>query len=573
MKKVQILICLLTAIVLCIACETKAPRDISVFYNGEILTMDNADTQVEAIAIEGDTILALGDLSDIENQLKSENLEKIDLDGNTLMPGIYDAHAHPVWGTMRELYEINFAWETPPEELKKQIEDYVSENNPEIILGGAWAGNYFQINPIESPVAWLDAISSTIPIILADFSHHNLWVNSAALQMAEIDRNTPDPENGKILKDANGEPNGILYENATFLVRNKIVHKREEYVGAIASAQKQALGFGIIGIKDANADESSLEVFSALDKEGKIDMFFALCQETPRLAGHTILDVNDYIKRAKANSTENIDANFVKFYLDGVPTTARTAALLCDYTTDELAPEATNGMLHVKPEILNQDVANFDKAGFTIKLHGAGDRSARVVIDAIEAARKANGMNGQTHELAHAEYIASSDIQRMKKFNIAADLSPYLWFPSPIIDNVESAVCDEMKGKFFEIKTLYSEGVECIAGSDWPAATRDMNPWIGIEAMVTRKNPFIETEVTYVPEERIPLVDVLRIFTINGAKALKRDKVSGSLEVGKNADYIILNKPILQIDSDDISDIQVLETFYKGKKKHSASGS
>ncbi|MEO9510563.1 MAG: amidohydrolase [Flavobacteriaceae bacterium] len=559
-------------LLLIFSCQKQQKEELNIYYNGEILTINNTNEIAEAIAIKGEKIEGIGTLKELEIAFANTyTLKKIDLNGKTLMPGIYESHAHPIWGAMKELYQLNFDWYIEPKELKTSIANYIETKNPKIVQGGAWGSQYFEKYNIKNPRKWLDEINSEIPIALFDDASHNMWVNSAALAFANIDKNTTSPLNGRIEKDSEGEPNGILYENATFLVRDKIEFTTSEYENAIAYAQKQALSFGITAIKVAGTNGKSIEIFADMDRKNNIDMFFAICQQTPEMVRDTALNIQEYIDRAEQNKTANIDPYFVKFFLDGIPTSSsKTAAMLCPYR-DKIHHKKDYGMIHIKPEILSKDVVSFDAAGFTIKIHAAGDRSARNAIDAISKARSSNPINTRFHEIAHASFLSKEDILRMSKLNIAADLSPYLWFPSPIIDDITNTVCEENSKEFWPIKDLGDHNIRRIAGSDWPAVAEDLNPWYGLEAMITRKDPDNKSENAFIPEQAISLNEALRIFTINGAKSFMNDSISGSLEVGKYANFIILDKALAKIPASGISEINVESTYFKGEKKYTKS--
>ena len=561
---------ILIGFLLVFACKTSQKEEMLLFYNGEVLTVNENNEIAKAFAVKGERIDGIGTLNELEARYEdSYTLIKIDLKGNTLMPGIYESHAHPIWGAMKVLFQLNFQWYAEPEELKASMKKYIETENPKIVLGGAWGSQYFEKYNIKNPRKWLDDINSEIPIALFDDASHNLWVNSAALSFANIDANTSSPKNGKIERTSDGELNGILYENATFLVRDKIENSYDEYEKAIDYAQEQALSYGITAIKAAGVDYEAIEVFSDMDRKGAIDMYYALCQRTPETVRDTTLNIQEYIERAKENKTANIDPYFVKFFLDGIPTSSsKTAAMICPYK-DEVHHTKNYGMIHIEPEILAKDVVSFDKAGFTIKIHAAGDRSAKNAIDAISKARSLNSENKIFHEIAHASFLTDEDILRMSNLNIAADLSPYLWFPSPIIDDITNTVCEENSNEFWPIKDLGNQQIHRIAGSDWPAVAENMNPWFGMEAMVTRKDPNNKSENTFLPEQAITLNEALRIFTINGSKSFNHENESGSLEVGKFANFIILDRTLSKIPSSQISETKVIATYFKGAKKYS----
>jgi len=211
-----------------------------------------------------------------------------------------------------------------------------------------------------------------------------------------------------------------------------------------------------------------------------------------------------------------------------------------------------------------------DNAGFTVKIHTAGDRSVRVALDAIEAARKANGRSGLRHELAHAGFIHDEDMPRFEALNVVADLCPYIWSPSPIIDSVIAAVGVERGAEYWPIKSLIESGAPILSGSDWPAAVATMNPWPGIESMVTRQDPSAQYPGKLWPEQAISLEQALHIFTRENSLALKKAKLTGTIEVGKSADMITLNHNLFEVPVGDISETQVLKTWFAGRVVYSA---
>ena len=198
-------------------------------------------------------------------------------------------------------------------------------------------------------------------------------------------------------------------------------------------------------------------------------------------------------------------------------------------------------------------------------MHATGDGSLRAGLDAIAAARKANGNSRLRHEIAHAELIHADDIPRFKALNAVAELSPILWYPSPLVQTMATVIGRERADRFWPIKSLLDAGVLMVYGSDWPSVVPSPNPWPGIEAMVTRRDPYGKEPGALGPEQAIGLADAIAIFTRNGAAGLRLEEQTGSIEPGKSADFIVLDRNLFDIPPEQISDTQVLETIFEGR--------
>jgi predicted amidohydrolase YtcJ len=308
--------------------------------------------------------------------------------------------------------------------------------------------------------------------------------------------------------------------------------------------------------------------FTELDRAGKLTLNVAICIPTPYGARNTALDYAQIEAVRSQYRTPRVRADFVKLFLDGVPTPARTAAMLAPYLPDQQHGAHFKGDLHVQPAVLNQDVAELDKRGFTVKMHAAGDRSVRVALDAIENARKLNGDSGLHHEVAHASFIDPTDVPRFAKLDAIPDYSPIIWYPSSITQAVFAAVGKERGEHFWPTRDLLDTGAKVAAGSDWPAAVPDENPWMGIEALVTRQDPRGLSPGSLWKEQAITLPEALRIYTINGARALRLEKQTGSIEVGKSADLIVLDRNLFRIPIGDVSETKVRMTWFEGRLVH-----
>ena len=537
-----------------------------VLTNGKIYTVDPALPWAQAVAIDDGKYRYIGDASGID-AFVGEGTRVIDLAGKMAMPGINDAHVHPMQGSMKDLFECNFPFTATPDDIAAAISQCVAERPDALwIRGGQWGSDFFVDNDIPNPREWLDAVSGDKAVYLADDALHNGWFNSKALALLSVDADTPNPPGVDILKDPEtGEPNGIILETFGWLQNNLEDWPRADYLKGAKHAVSVANGYGITGMKGASASDSQLGGFIDLDNEGGMTVHYAGSLQTPYGHREEPLDVEELKVRRERLKSTNVDTRFVKLFMDGVPTASRTAAMIEPYTPATAGGETTTGTLHIEQDVLAQDLIALDKAGFTVKIHTAGDRSVRVALNAIEAARKANGNSDLRHELAHAGYISDEDLPRFAELNVVADLSPYIWNPSPIIDSVVTAVGSPRGEHYWPVKSLIESGAPLLAGSDWPAAAANMSPWAAIEALVTRTDPVGDYPGKLWPEEAITLEQALDIFTLQSARALRLGDSTGSVEIGKSADLIVLNQNLFEVPVTAVSDTQVERVLFEGR--------
>ena len=576
MKKISLLILLPAFLVACDSNSPEVPEIAiiadTVLTNGKIYTMNPEKPWSEAVAIKGGKYIFVGDSTGAFAYV-GEDTQVIDLEGRMSMPGINDAHMHPVMGAVQSLYHCRFPIPSGPDEIAQALRGCIEKNpQAEWIVGGQWGSGFFQKYEIESPREWLDAVTGDIAVTLHDDSLHNAWFNSKALAIADISAATPDPDGGVIGRDADGEPNGLLFETAARLGQKAVPDwSSEQYVAAVKEVLQLAAGFGITGFKDAGAHETAINAFHQVDQREGLSAHVATSIRTPYVHRTEPLDTSE-IERIRASYVSpHLHTEFVKIFLDGVPTPARTAAMLDPYLADETHGDLFTGNLHVEPPALAQDLITLDAMGLTVKMHAAGDRSVRVGLDAIEAAREANGSSGLRHELAHAGFIHPDDVPRFEALNAVADISPILWHPSPIIQAIVSALGH--RGElYFPVRDLLDSGARIAAGTDWPAVSPSANPWPGIEALVSRRDPTGQTQGELWAEQAITLEEALRIYTINGARALRLDEMTGSIEAGKSADLIVLDRKLFEIPVDDVGETEILMTFFEGQLVFSSEG-
>ena len=546
-----------------------------VFIHGAVYTQDPTQPWVESFAVADGKYLAVGSGAAIRAFIGPET-NVVDLKGRMVMPGLVDDHVHAVDGAMGELYDCIFPSTATPAQVRRAIAG-CAKRTPKggWVSGGFWASDFFKRNPIRSPRRWLDGVAEGRPIILRDDTGHNVWANSEALRLAGVDAKKADPGGGRFERDSSGRPDGIALEAAAEKIQAVVSERSEaEYRRSVQHVQEIAHRFGFIGLKEADAATPAIAAYVAADKRGQLSLYVAACISTlaMQVTPDTILDYDKIDNVREAYRSNLVDTNFVKIYLDGVPTEARTAAMLEPYLPDAQG-RRVSGDLHVNPDVLEKEVVEFDKRGYTVKMHAAGDRAIREGLDAIAAARRANPDGQLRHELAHAGYIAPPDLNRFAQLNAVAEFSPVIWYPSPIIDAVIAVVGERAK-HYWPMRSLLATHAGLAAGSDWPSVVPSMDPWGGIEAMVTRSDPYHHSPKTLWPEEAIGLEDALRIYTLGGAAGLRREAETGSIIVGKSADFIVLNRNLFKIPANQIGNVKVEMTFFQGRKvyQHSTTG-
>jgi predicted amidohydrolase YtcJ len=567
---------LILALVFVTACERQqsSPSGVAqaadlLFLNGKVYTLDPDQPWATAVAVGDGRIVAVGSDREVLAHRGAET-RVVDLGGRLLMPGLIDAHVHPAWGGVKDLFNCNFPFSATPDEIGAKISECVAaQPGAQWIMGGQWTSNFFVDNDLGSPREWLDQYSGDKAVVLTDDSGHNHWLNSRALELAGIDSTSPDPAGGKIVRNPQtGEPNGVLEEAYVLLGDNTPDPTLEQYTQGAAYAVAQANQYGVTGMKDASASAVEVEAFYTIDQAQGLTIHVAtsLYAETKGESNEQL--IQSLVALREKFASEHVHTNFVKIFLDGVPTASRSAAMLEPYLPLAESDEDNYGSLHLEPQVLADAVTRLDQLGFTVKIHTAGDRSVRVALDAIEQARKTNGRSGLRHELAHAGYIHASDIDRFAALNAVADFSPHLWFPSLIIDSLLGAVGE--RGKYYwPTRDLLDADAPLLVGSDWPSAVPDMNPWRGLEALVTRKDPGETYPGAFWEAQAVSLEEAVEIFTLGGAQALKLESVTGSVEVGKSADLIVLQENIFDIPASEIGDTRVVMTWFEGELVYS----
>ena len=456
----------------------------AVFTNGRVYTVNRPAEWAQALAVRQGKLMAVGSNNEI-NALVGADTTAVDLAGRMVMPGIHDSHSHPSDAGIQKTLECSFLSNSLSDVLEIIRECHQNLPAGDWLRGGQWNDGLFAESE-KTPKALLDEIAPERPVFLMDWSVHNAWVNSAALALLGIDKETPDPNGGVIVRDATtGEATGILLDNAAYQGRR---HMPEFALGdrvkALAWALEQMAQHGITTTKEAIVTKANMEAYQALNKAQAQTLNIKTNLSWKSAWANSHEDEKQLIEQRQTFANAKTDTGFVKIMLDGIPPTY-TAAMLEPYLPHETFGDTWRGKLMFEPTELEQDVVELDKMGLSVKIHATGDRSARTALNAFEAARKANGDSGQIHEVSHAELIHPDDIPRFAALNVAAEMCPILWYPLPGL-TWEAWLGPERQ--VWPVKDLVDSGALVIYGSDWPVVPTP-NPWPGIESMVTRADP------------------------------------------------------------------------------------
>jgi predicted amidohydrolase YtcJ len=516
----------------------------------------------QAVAIQRGVMLAVGDEAAVQ-PYKGAATRTIDLHGAAVLPGLHDMHVHPLLAGQTQL-QCTFRQGSALQAVLDAIKECVAKRaKGEWIVGGQWDSASLGGTPDRQS---LDAVAPDNPVALTDISLHGLWVNSKALQLAGIGAQTANPAGGVIERRATGEPTGVLREAAGGLVRNVIPpYTPEQNAKALAWSLQQMLSFGITSFTDALADDSSLLAYAALSDQGVLKQRVRACLAWSRsLLGGAEHAPFDYIGLRNLYARERFKPDCIKILLDGVPTDGHTAAMLEPYVDVKDPSDArARGILMVPANVLNRTVTELDAKGFAVKMHAAGDAAVHAGLDAIAAARKANGFSGQLHEVAHNSFVAMSDIRRARGIMATFEMSPYIWYPNPIIPDIVKAVGAERMKRWTPVKDAIDAGALVVPGSDW-SVVPSVNPWIAIETLVTRQQPGGGSE-TLGESERISLDQAIDLFTVNSARATGDRTRLGTIERGMLADLVVLDRNPFKIPIAQVHETSVTMTLINGE--------
>ena len=548
--------------------EEQAKSDV-VLRNGKIYTADKERSIKQAIALKGNTIVAVGSDADVWPVIGS-GTKVIDLGGKLVLPGFIDTHIHPIIGALNGAKCSLTGVKATIDALKPVIQDCLAEDQ-----GGA--DEWFEAAQLDNygfsaTAKDVDTIEAARPVALWGNDGHTVWVNSRGLALLGVTAETPDIPGGKIARDAKGAPTGYFADRASIFVDEKIPSPSPEEKAALTAAElKRMSAYGITSLMDAFVTPAEEKVWRMLYDTGRLPMRVRMAIYIADPSDDSDEAVARLVAASKAGDVnpDFLHSGVVKVFADGVMEyPAQTAALLSPYLDKDGKPTNHAGELYFDPQRFTSLVTKLDAAGLTVHVHAIGDRAVRTTLDAFAAARAANGDRDNRHQIAHLQLVDPADFPRFKELGVLADFQLEWAKREPATEGpLEPYLGPERYRYLYPAGSLHRAGATIIGGSDWDISS--YNPFRAFQTGITRGGGKGQRPLNI--EERIPLESAIDAYTINAAYAMKQDKTTGSLEVGKRADLVVLDRDILTIDPETIEDTKVLATYLDGRLVHSAS--
>lgn len=528
-----------------------------VLTGGRIWTGNSKQPWVEAVAIRGDRIVAAGTAAEIAKLPPAD--KTINLQGRFAMPGINDAHIHFLSGAMR-LSEVDLNDATSLPQIQRLVKEFAKQNaQAPWVLGFGWT--YSAIPGGKLPTrAELDAIIKDRPVFLSAYDGHTAWVNSKALELAGVTAETKFDGFGEIVRDAAGQPTGVLKEGAQSLVRSKIpTPTREQRLAGARKMLAWAAQLGITSIQNAHGSEADLSIFEELLKSGELTTHTSVAMSVgPRVTAERIAEI---AALAKKYSGPMLRVNGIKIMADGV-IESHTAAMLAPYSDNP----KTSGDPAWSQGDLNRVVTLADKAGLQVYIHAIGDRAVRMALDAYANARRANGTRETRHRIEHIETVSPGDIPRFAALGVMASMMPI--HADPGAGQVWArAVGPEREKHAFAWRSLEQAGAKLVFSSDWTAAI-SIDPMRGLHTAINRQTKEGTPPGGWIPEQRIPVESVLRAYTQAGAYSSFEEKTKGTLAPGMCADLIVLSGDPFKTPPEKLHTLKVEATVFEGRVVH-----
>lgn len=536
-----------------------------ILLNADIRSMDPLQPRARALVVKEERIAALGDEAEIR-ALANGRTRIIDAGGRLVLPGFQDTHIHLQDSGTGFSSSVDLAKAKTVAELQALLRGFAASRPDDAwIRGVGWYTGIFGAHNLDRHV--LDAVVADRPVYIFASDGHNAALNSKGCALVGLDRSVADPPNGHFVRDAAGEPTGLLYEDAVEWARSRMPKREEkEYGAGVRYGQALCNRHGITGVLDALVGERHMRVYRALEEAGELTVRVrATAKVFPEEKLGEALERVETLRRESQGRLASVHS--AKFFLDGVLEN-RTAVMLEDYSD----AAGGNAALMFDPEQLRQLFIAFDAARFQLHIHVIGDGAARIALDGLEAAQNANGAWPSLHQLTHLQVLDPADIRRFRPLGAVASIQPLWARHEPSVTDVALPMIGEARGRWmYPWRSLREAGAHITVTSDWGVST--LNPFAIMETAVTRQPVGAKPDYpVFLPEERLDVATVVRGYTVNAAAAAWRSEETGSLSPGKYADLIILDRDIFSVSPYEIGGTEVLLTLLGGKEVHRAEG-
>ena len=543
----------------------------TVIMHGRIYTVNPRKPWAEAVAIRDGKIIAVGSDKVIAGY-QGASTKIIDGKGRMVLPGFFDGHIH-ILGGAKTLDELDLSgwWSGGPKtpaDFQRMIKDYAAQHpNDKWITGMGWTYNIFGKSGLPNK-RLIDEVVPDRPVFLRAYDGHTAIANSAALRIAGISRNTPNPPNGIIDRDPKtGEATGVLKEAPAQQLVEKFIPPmtREEELDLLAKAFRYFNSLGLTSLTSCGGDVENIDLFVELRNRGQLTarLYGAPIENAPGTAPQFPQFMKWVEGLREKYHDEWLDVGAVKFFADGV-IESHTAAMLQPYAN---AP--TRAHLNFDPAVYTKDVVEVNRLGFQVFTHAIGDRGIQMALDAYEQAEKTIGKRDLRDSVEHIEDPSAAEIPRFGELDVVASMQPLHEVPNYDVLHVWAVnVGPERAQRAWPWHDILAGGAYLAAGSDWPVVTP--NPWKGIQEFLTRETPEGTPSGGWHPNERITLPEAIKAYTLEGAYRDRREKILGSIEPGKLADMIIISQNLFKVAPMQIANTKVLTTMVGGKVVYEA---